>query len=309
MSSHKRNQVIEDFIDMYKLEPCLWRVKSKEYHDREKRDAAYAKLLLKLKELETYATKKSVIRKINSLRSNVRKEKKKRDMSMKSGASADNVYVSKLWYLNLFDFLGDQDIPSASMSNLEEGDGSEIEEEDVDEPATTPSRETSINSEVPSPVVPKPNSDTRAVSLPPYSRPNLAKKKKIEDLTTGVLVSVRDHFQKPSCQDDRYDIMGKSIAMQIRALEKRQGLIVEKRINDLLFEAEMSMFDVPNTGSYNYESLTNTPGSSRSTTSPLAAVSYGQYPQQTSPSEFVSNDVIPPHQSMADYLANYDKNQ
>lgn len=47
---------------------------------------------------------------------------------MKSGASADDVYVSKLWYLNLFDFLGDQDIPSASVSNLEEEDGSEIEE-------------------------------------------------------------------------------------------------------------------------------------------------------------------------------------
>lgn len=177
-------------------------------------------------------------------------------------------------------------------------------QEDVDEPATTPSGETSINSEVPSPVVPTPNSDTRAVSQPPYSRPNLAKKKKIEDLTTGVLVSVRDHFQKPPRQDDRYDILGKSIAMRIRALDKRQGLIVEKRINDLLFEAEMGMFDVP--GSYNYESLTNTPGSSGSTTSPVAAVSYGQYPQQTA---FVSNDVIPPHQSMADYLANYDKTQ
>ena len=75
-------------------------MKSKEYHDREKRDASYAKLLLKLKELEPDATRKSVVAKINSLRSNVRKEKKKRDMSIKSGASADNVYVSKLWYLS-----------------------------------------------------------------------------------------------------------------------------------------------------------------------------------------------------------------
>lgn len=158
-------------------------------------------------------------------------------------------------------------------------------------------------------MVPIPNSDTCAVSLPPYSRPNSAKKKKVEDLTTGVLVSVRDHFQKPSHQDDRYDIMGKSIAMRIRALEKRQALIVEKRINDILFEAEMSTFDVPNTATYYYESLTNTPGSSRSTTSPVAAVSYGQYPQQTSTAEIVRNDVIPHHQSVADYFANYEKNQ
>lgn len=128
MSSRKRNQVIEEFIEIYRQEPCLWRVKSKEYHDRKKRDASYAKLLLKLKELEPDATRKSVVAKINSLRSNVRKEKKKRDMSIKSGASADNVYVSKLWYLDLFDFLGDQDIPSTSVSNLEEEYGSEIEE-------------------------------------------------------------------------------------------------------------------------------------------------------------------------------------
>nr|CAH7748165.1 unnamed protein product [Callosobruchus chinensis] len=123
MSSRKRNQVIEEFIEIYRQEPCLWRVKSKEYHDREKRDASYAKLLLKLKELEPDATRKSVVAKINSLRSNVRKEKKKRDMSIKSGASADNVYVIKLWYLDLFDFLGDQDIPncfvSADVENLQ----------------------------------------------------------------------------------------------------------------------------------------------------------------------------------------------
>ncbi len=69
----------EDFIEIYRSKPCLWRVKSKEYHDREKRDAAYERLVIKFKELEPDATKKSVVKK-NNLRSNVRKEKKKRDM-------------------------------------------------------------------------------------------------------------------------------------------------------------------------------------------------------------------------------------
>lgn len=128
MSSRKQNQVIEEFIEIYRSEPCLWRVKGKEYHDREKRNAAYERLVIKLKELEPDATKKSVVKKINNLRSNVRKEKKKRDMSMKSGASSDNVYTSKLWYLHLFEFLGDQDTPGASVSNLDDEDGSEIDE-------------------------------------------------------------------------------------------------------------------------------------------------------------------------------------
>ncbi len=77
-----------------------WKV---EYPDREKRYAAYERLVIKLKELEPDATRESVVKKINNLRSNVRKEKKKRDISMKSGASTDNVYTSKLWYLDIID--------------------------------------------------------------------------------------------------------------------------------------------------------------------------------------------------------------
>ena len=50
---------MEEFIDIYRSEPCLWRVKSKEYHDREKRDAAYERLVIKLKELKPDATKKN----------------------------------------------------------------------------------------------------------------------------------------------------------------------------------------------------------------------------------------------------------
>lgn len=128
MTSRKRNQVIEEFIEIYRSERCLWRVKSKEYHDREKRDAAYEKLVIKLKELEPDATKKSVVKKINNLRSNVRKEKKKHDVSMKSGSSTENIYKSKLWYIDLFDFLGDQDTPAASESNLDDEDEIEINE-------------------------------------------------------------------------------------------------------------------------------------------------------------------------------------
>lgn len=125
MSGRKSNEVIEQFIEIYKSEPCLWRVKSKEYHDRDKRYAAYEKLVTKLKELEPDTTRNSVVKKINNLRSNVRKEKKKHDMSKKSGASTDDLYIPKLWYYNLFDFLGDQDMPSSSVSNLDDDDESD----------------------------------------------------------------------------------------------------------------------------------------------------------------------------------------
>lgn len=49
------------------------------------------------------------IRAISSpcLRSNVRKEKKKYEQSLKSGASADDVYRNKLWYYDMFNFIHD----------------------------------------------------------------------------------------------------------------------------------------------------------------------------------------------------------
>lgn len=53
----------EEFIEMYHSEPCLWKIKQKEYHNQRKKDAAYAKLILKSREIELDANKESVIKK------------------------------------------------------------------------------------------------------------------------------------------------------------------------------------------------------------------------------------------------------
>lgn len=95
-------------------------------------------------------------------------------------------------------------------------------------------------------------------------RPNTAKKRKNEELTTDVLESVRDHFKKPPSQDDRYDLLGKSVACRIRALDKRQRLIVEKRINDVLFEAEMGMLNTPTNSNFDHTSTSSSRTSSPS---------------------------------------------
>lgn len=117
-------KVLEDFIDIYKMNPCLWQVKNKDYHDRDKKEASYKLLIEKRREIEPDANKAAVVRKINNLRSNVRKEKKRYEQSLKSGASADDVYHVKLWYYDLFDFLHDQSIPRESSSNLDSDEDS-----------------------------------------------------------------------------------------------------------------------------------------------------------------------------------------
>lgn len=52
-------------------------------------------------------------------------KRRKNVTSMKSGVSTDNVYTSKLWYLDLFNFLDEKDTPGASVTNSDDGDGSE----------------------------------------------------------------------------------------------------------------------------------------------------------------------------------------
>nr|CAI5857930.1 unnamed protein product [Callosobruchus analis] len=70
-------------------------------------------------------------------------------------------------------------------------------------------------------------------------RPRPSIKSNANKLTNEVLTSVKEHFKRPAPQEDRYDLFGKTIAMKLRTLEKKQRLIAEKIINDTLFEAEL----------------------------------------------------------------------
>jgi len=56
-------EFITEFIEMYRSYPCLWRIKSPEYSDRNKRHNAYEKLCSKLIEIDPTATKEIVVKK------------------------------------------------------------------------------------------------------------------------------------------------------------------------------------------------------------------------------------------------------
>ncbi|XP_022162645.1 uncharacterized protein LOC111028339 [Myzus persicae] len=128
MSREKESQCIEDFINIYRSEHCLWKIKSREYHDKCKRDAAHKLLVENLKEIDSSATKSVVVKKINNLRSSYRKELKKVKESTRTGSGADDVYQPKLWYFNILSFLDDQDTPRNSRSNIESDDENSVSE-------------------------------------------------------------------------------------------------------------------------------------------------------------------------------------
>jgi hypothetical protein len=94
----KERDFIMECIHLYRELPALWNVKSKQCHNRDKKNSAYETLLVKYKEMYPDATKDDVKKKFKSLRTNYRKEFKKHHQSLKSGTGADDVYESSLWY-------------------------------------------------------------------------------------------------------------------------------------------------------------------------------------------------------------------
>ncbi|XP_022188952.2 uncharacterized protein LOC111047498 [Nilaparvata lugens] len=242
MSMRKRTQVMEEFIKLYESLPCLWQVKNKEYRKKHLREAAYNKLLEKLREIEPDSDRDYVVRKINSFRSCFRRELQKRNSSIRSGASGDDIYKPKLWYFDLFYFLEEYNSTNDSFDDIELTENwneDSLQEETLSEESFS--------------MHPSPVSRTQSECEVPLSSYRPTAKRLRTDVPTSKLYIVCDHAQKSSSQvEDRYDLLGKSIACRIRALDKRERQIVEKNINDILYEAEMKVLDAP-THQYNFD--------------------------------------------------------
>lgn len=121
-------EFMREFIELYQSQPCLWKTKSKDYLDKNKKNEAYNILIEKLKTVQPSATNGTVINKINTLRGGFRREYKKVQSSKRTGTGSDDIYVPSLWYYDLLLFVRDQDNPRDSVSNID-GDGEDIIED------------------------------------------------------------------------------------------------------------------------------------------------------------------------------------
>lgn len=111
----RTEDIMREFLSTYQKHPCLWKIKSKEYVDRNKREEAYQLLVEILKQINPDADVDVVKRKLNSMRSCFRKEFKKVQDLKKTGTGSEEVYVPTLWYFDLLMFLKDQEIPRSSV--------------------------------------------------------------------------------------------------------------------------------------------------------------------------------------------------
>ncbi|XP_050310452.1 uncharacterized protein LOC126746316 [Anthonomus grandis grandis] len=116
----KEKECLREFIELYKSFPCLWKVKSKEYSDRNAKNQPYEILIEKLQTFNPEANRENVGKKINSLRTTYKKELKKVLDSERSGAGEEDIYVPHLWYYDMMNFIRDQETPRNTKSNIED---------------------------------------------------------------------------------------------------------------------------------------------------------------------------------------------
>ncbi|XP_030028566.2 uncharacterized protein LOC115446146 [Manduca sexta] len=101
-------EFVSTLISLYRDQPVLWNSKHKYYLDKNKRSAALKEMIKSLKTYRPDFTEDLLKRKINTLRTNFNKQRRKLKMAKHLGASGDDESKPVLWYYEDMMFLADQ---------------------------------------------------------------------------------------------------------------------------------------------------------------------------------------------------------
>ncbi|XP_065366851.1 uncharacterized protein LOC135959746 [Calliphora vicina] len=223
----------QEFFQLYKELPALWRVKSTEYSDRALKSNCYLQLIRKLREVYPDADREMVVRKINNFRTSYRKELRR----LKDSQEVGRVYKPTLWYFDCLSFLDDQDESVA---------GRLVYEEDSIEEKKHTTNQTIISSptkhqQLPTKRYIEHKHSDEEVNLPTTSK----RRKKIVLRKTQQPIKLTYEEQKQAQIDA--DILAKSWAVQYKEMQGNQKLIARKIISDILFHGCMGTLNMSHT--------------------------------------------------------------
>lgn len=121
-SNSSRKILLRQFIELYETLPELWDPTNPLYMKKNKRNLALDKLLVIFNKMKPNATRDDVRKKINTLRSNYRKELKKMLALKRSGSGTEDIYEPSSWVFYALQFLKKIEAPvSLNMpGNLQE---------------------------------------------------------------------------------------------------------------------------------------------------------------------------------------------
>nr|CAI5843165.1 unnamed protein product [Callosobruchus analis] len=250
-----------DFIESYREQVCLWDVKSKDYSNKQKRNASYEMLLQKLKEINPQATIEILKKKINNMRTAFRRELKKENVqSSKGTGQGGDTYQPTLWYFDLLLFTTQAETGRKGISTDEMEHETVDTFDDCETQAEAPLTPFSSASDIDEQVNSNENDITDTPQIcsntvtPQTSRPSsrnfyqqkiVNKRKRInaieqkrEELVHLAHTALSSNDANPDPEDE-YLIAGKRIGYQLKAIEDQQKIIAEKLISDVIFYANM----------------------------------------------------------------------
>jgi hypothetical protein len=105
------DEVLRNFIETYEGLPELWNSSHSSYMNKTRRNLALDKLVNIYSKMKPGANRADVWRKINTLRSNYRKELKKIVSSKRSGSGTDEVYQPTSWVFHALKYLHNSEQP------------------------------------------------------------------------------------------------------------------------------------------------------------------------------------------------------
>lgn len=129
VEKNEERAFIIECLKIYKSLPALWDAKSPEYRKKDKKNEAYEILVRKFREKYANINRKDVTKKINTLRTNFRKEVKR--------LSQERRDVSKLWYFDEMKFLIDHIETKEENFQIMYENGEPLNIEIIDESSST----------------------------------------------------------------------------------------------------------------------------------------------------------------------------
>ncbi|CAH0559891.1 unnamed protein product [Brassicogethes aeneus] len=237
---HVTKEVLAEFIEIYRSHPALWKVKSKEYVNRNLKNLGYDALVEFYQKIDPNADRNLVSRKIQSMRGSFRKELKKFERSCASG---DDQYVPSLWYFDLLMFTREDEMSTESFdymanspSSPEETSTSEVIV-NLDENSTENSQMFVCSEEQPRAV---PRKEKKKVKRNEMDFKTPAKRAKIKVTPHEMQQQSSTDALKNCGEESDSTTFGKFVAIKHAKLNETQKMYAESLIMKILHKAALN---------------------------------------------------------------------
>ncbi|KAL4711265.1 hypothetical protein ACJJTC_019106 [Scirpophaga incertulas] len=214
MATKQEKELLINILEIYKEMPYLWNKNDPNYKNKTMRYEGFRVLLEMYKNFDPEATMKTIKKRIENMRSTYLKEVKKVNASKHTGAGSQDIYVPSLWYFDNLSFLESTTESCRPLLDTMEKDHNENSSSSEEE-------RSEINSQA------RPSS---AVPVP------IKKKKTILEKQNTILITAEKLL---TMKEEEWEVIGKSIGLQLRDLKRKELTIAQKLIADIIYYAKM----------------------------------------------------------------------